>query len=63
MKFMSLCKDFIIPNSSFAWWAAWMNDDNPVVITPKKWFQADHVNTNDLRPTSWIVLDVPCEEG
>jgi hypothetical protein len=63
MKLMSMCKDFIIPNSSFAWWAAWMNDKNPLVITPKMWFQAEHVNTDDLRPPSWVALNVPCEEG
>ena len=61
MKLMSMCKDFIIPNSSFAWWAAWMNSGSPTVVTPLKWFQADHVNTEDLRPNSWVKLGVDCE--
>ena len=36
---MSKCKHFIIPNSSFGWWAAWLCENkNKIVITPSKWF-------------------------
>jgi hypothetical protein len=30
-------KKFVIANSSFSWWAAWMADA-PRVIAPAKWF-------------------------
>jgi hypothetical protein len=51
---MQSCKYFIIPNSSFAWWAAFLSDySNKIVIAPKKWFNND-IDTSDLIPNSWI---------
>lgn len=59
MKLMSLAKANIIANSSFSWWAAWLND-NPEkrVIAPKKWYVDTLKNsqTSDLLPDSWIRL-------
>lgn len=55
LQLMKNCKHFIIPNSSFAWWAAWLNqNENKIVITPKQWFTDTNIKTTDLIPNDWI---------
>ncbi len=54
---MTNCKHFIIPNSSFGWWAAWLaNNNNKIVVAPKKWFNDKSINTNDILPDNWIKI-------
>ena len=39
MFLMSLCKHFIISNSTYSWWAAWLSkSDLKLVVTPERWF-------------------------
>lgn len=54
---MTQCKHFIIANSSFSWWGAWLSDNNEkMVIAPKTWFTAEEYDATDLVPDRWIRL-------
>jgi len=35
---LTQAKYMIIPNSSFSWWAAWLNQNEPITIAPDRWF-------------------------
>ena len=54
---MSLCSDFIIANSSFSWWGAWLStNQNKKVIAPLQWFGTGYTkqhDTKDLIPDGW----------
>jgi hypothetical protein len=52
---MTLCRDFVIPNSSFSWWAAWLSDSpNKTVIRPSRWFRAPELRDVDICPAAWL---------
>ena len=54
---MSQCRHNLIANSSFSWWAAWLNPNpDKTVIAPQKWFNKAPLDTRDLIPENWIKI-------
>lgn len=54
LHLMSLCKHNITANSSFSWWAAWLNQNqHKIVIAPKQWFVSKE---NEVACDNWIKL-------
>lgn len=51
---MGSCKNIIIGNSTFSWWAAYLNPyEDKIVCAPNKYF-----GNNDIIPKEWITFDV-----
>lgn len=54
MQLMSKCSHMIIANSSFSWWAAYLNERVSNVIAPQKWTNSDILFKFQL--DEWITI-------
>jgi len=64
MRLMSLCHHAVIANSSFSWWAAWLNPlSSKAVIAPAPWFSNDPILDENIVPESWIRLPAHSGKG
>lgn len=56
MMLMSNCKHNIIANSTFSWWAAWLNTNpNKIITTPNRWY-LDGTDSNLITLKDWIKI-------
>lgn len=54
-KVMKKCKNHIIANSTYSWWAAWLAGGR--VVAPKRWFgPAAQLETKDIYARDWMVI-------
>lgn len=64
---MSLCDDFILANSTFSWWGAWLGEKEfSVILRPAHYFKGELLrthNTTDLWPERWRAYDHKDKRG
>lgn len=57
IRLMRACRHFIIANSSFSWWGAWLADPaGRIVVAPRRWALEPGLNVTTRHPTDWITL-------
>lgn len=54
---LSKCNNLILSNSSFSWWAAWLNKNQNNIICPSRWYNLSSTKYTDfLIPDNWIKI-------
>ena len=54
---MSQFRYFVIPNSTFGWWAAWLAaPEGKVVVAPRRWSGTLPADEVDIVPSDWLTV-------
>jgi hypothetical protein len=49
------CRHFVIANSAFSWWAAWLGaQPDSIVIAPERFESANLLDLDELLPAGWV---------
>lgn len=57
LKLMTSCRHFVISNSSFGWWAAWLAPyAGKSIVAPRIWLLDPRYDTRHVVPRSWTRL-------
>jgi hypothetical protein len=62
---ISLCHNFILSNSSFSWWGAYLcMEDYKMVVAPSTWCgPGGPQDTKDVICESWMAMQTKYKEG
>ena len=56
---MQQTRGIVTSNSTFSWWAAYLNVHvNPVVVVPAKWYATSRYNAKDVYCPEWIKISL-----
>jgi hypothetical protein len=56
---MSQFRHYVLSNSSFSWWGAWLGEPAALVLAPNRWFgSAGPQDCQDIYEPSWIRVPV-----
>lgn len=58
LRILSKCNHFILANSSYAWWGAWLGEHpKKLVVGPEKWMQKS-TGLGEILPNDWRKISI-----